>query len=514
VRSIAKSAARARLAGMAMALAIALPSSGDARSAAAPAAPLARPAPRNVVLLVGDGMSRASEIAASRFLTGQDDGLAWHGAEFEYQGFASTWDVTTYDRHAEALGLAPYAPGTFLPNVAYDVLRGGVAPWPVSRAGQDRYLLGKLPLRGGAPRVPGADSAAAATALATGVKTDEGNLAWAPGDREGGALVTIAERARRERGAAIGVVTTVPFSHATPAAFLAHSTTRHAYEEIARQMIAAKPDVIVGGGNPDASRRTRPGEPERWVDPEDYAAARQPGSGWVVVDRTGDDGGRALLRAASQVRPGQRLLALFGGADGSFERAVPQTDGSATVRIGNAQNPSLADATTAALTVLARDPEGFFLLVEQGDVDWANHAGDYAWVVGAVWDLDQAVRAVIAFVDRPGDAVTRENTLVVVTADHENGHLRLGPSRGKGVLPRRGDGGYTFGDPAADVPSGHTNELVTLAARGAGAKARFATVEGSWYPGTRIVDHTQIHEVMLRALGLEDPARATQAPCR
>jgi alkaline phosphatase len=460
-------------------------------------------------------MSRSAEIAASRFLAGEDDALAWHGRGFEYRGFASTWDVTTYDRHAEALGLARYAPDAFLPRVGYDVARGGAAPWPLSRpAGQDSYLLRKLPLRGGAPRVPATDSASAATALATGVKTDEGNVAWAAGDGKDGALVTIAERARRERCAAIGVVTTVPISHATPAAFLSHATSRSAYDEIAREMLAARPEVIIGGGNPRTSQRTYPGNPERWMDPADLAAARQPGSGWTVVEPGAEAGGRALLRAASELPPGQRLLALYGGPQGAFDPPVPEVDGSATVRVGNAENPSLAEAATAALTVLARDPDGFFLAIEQGDVDWATHAGDYAWTVGAVWDLDQAVRAVAAFVDRPGDAVTWENTLVVVTADHANGHLRLGPSRGKGALPLRGDGGYTFGEPGTDAPSGHTNELVTLAARGAKAKALFAAVEGRWYPGTRIVDNTQVHEVMLRALGLAKRAPAAAPACR
>jgi alkaline phosphatase len=515
----------ARLAVLAIALAAALPafpgpSSLPARSGAPGSfSPLPsrergeRERVKGVVLVIGDGMSRAAEIAASRFLHGRDDALAWHGPEFAYRGFASTWDVTTYDRHAQALGQAPYAPGTFIPGVGYDPSKGGPAPWPLSRAeGQDRYLLRELPLRGGAARVPATDSAAAATALATGVKTDAGNLAWAPGDAKGGALDTIAERARRERCAAIGVVTTVPFSHATPAAFLAHSTRRDAYDEIARQMLAARPEVIVGGGSPRSSRR-QPGEAERWVDPDDYAAARRPGSGWTVVDRAREPGGPALLRAAAELPPGQRLLALFGGPGGAFEPAVPAADGSASVRIGDAENPSLADAATAALTVLARDPDGFFLVVEQGDVDWAIHAGDYAWLVGAVWDLDQAVRAIAAFVERPGDDLTWENTLVVVTADHANGHLRLGPPRGKGVLPRRGDGGYTFGAAGSDHPAGHTNELVTLAARGAGAKALFSEVEGRWYPGTAIVDHTQVHGVMLRALGLEAaPGAAASCP--
>ena len=134
-------------------------------------------------------------------------------------------------------------------------------------------------------------------------------------------------------------------------------------------------------------------------------------------------------------------------------------------------------------------------------------------MVGAVWDTDQAVRAVEAFVDRPGDDVTWENTLVVVTADHATGHLRLGPSRGTGVLPEPRSGAFTWGDPAANVSAGHTNELVTLAARGAKAKALFSAVEGRSYPGTRIVDDTQIHEVMTRAMGLSAPAPEAASAC-
>jgi alkaline phosphatase len=479
-----------------------------------PRSPAAR-APAHVVLLVGDGMSRAAEVAASRFLTGEDDGLSWHGPEFEYQGFASTWDVTTYDRHAEALGLPPFAPDAFLPNVGYDVLRGGVAPWPVSPHGQDRYLLSRLPLRGGGAQIPATDSASAATALATGTKTDVGNISWAAGDRVDGALCPIALRAR-ELGAAIGIVTTVPFAHATTAAFVARSTTRDATEDLSRQILSLRPEVVIGGGHPHRYRRQHPHAPERWMSPDAHAAARQPGSGWVVVERTADDGGRALLRSAEQVRPDQALLGLFGGTSGAFEPAVPASDGSATVRRGSPENPSLADAALAALAVLARDPDGFFLVVEQGDIDWASHAGDYRWLVGAVWDLDEAVRAVAEFVDRPGDGVTWENTLLVVTADHANGHLRLGAPRGRGVLPSRGEGAFTWGDPGSDAPPGHTNELVTLAARGARARALFGEVEGRWYPGTRIVDNTQIHEVLERALGLASgpPACAPVSPAR
>ena len=75
------------------------------------------------------------------------------------------------------------------------------------------------------------------------------------------------------------------------------------------------------------------------------------------------------------------------------------------------------------------------------------------------------------------------------------------------MLPGPRDGAYTWGDPAVSLPAGHTNELVTLAARGARAKELFGAAAGRWYPGTRIVDDTQIHDVLLRAMGMRADAR-------
>ncbi|MHB8766853.1 MAG: alkaline phosphatase, partial [Deferrisomatales bacterium] len=157
----------------------------------------------------------------------------------------------------------------------------------------------------------------------------------------------------------------------------------------------------------------------------------------------------------------------------------------------------------AALAVLARDPEGFFLLVEQGDLDWASHRNDYPWTLAAVHDLHRAVEAAVAFVDQPGDALDWTNTLLLVTSDHGTGHLRLvGAPLGPGELPRA-DEVVKAGQaaPAGAAPrvaygtTGHTGELVSLYARGAAA-GLFAAREGAWYPGTRILDNTQLHEVM------------------
>lgn len=455
-----------------------------------PAAPV-----RHVILFVGDGMQLEHEIAASRYLHGRDDGLVWHG--FPYRSYVATWDVTTYDNYAEARGEAPYKPEGFRPEVGYDPSRGGAQPYPLGDVpAADDYFI----LPGG--RTFATDSASSATALATGHKTDDGNIAWLPGDPEGGSLQTIAERLRAGRGFAIGVVSTVPFSHATPASFSSHNVSRSNYHQIADEILfEVKPDVVIGGGHPDF-RST-------YMSKASLEKLRS-SSEWVVVEREpGREAASRLMAAAKEASAsGRKLFGLFGGTEGNFETPVPaDAPGAPSVAPATNENPSLADATLAALEVLRQDAEGFFLLVEQGDVDWANHDHDYARMIGAVSDLDKAVRAAVAFVDRDDDDITWENTLLVVTADHANSYMRLDPEipLGRGDLPAQEGRGKGVSYPGGEVRygvRGHTNELVTLQARGSRSDV-FAEREGSWYPCTRILDNTQIFGALAAAAGLE-----------
>lgn len=457
----------------------------------------------HVILVIGDGMHREHERAASRFLTGRDDGLVFlDPAVMQHATFATTWDVTTYDGWATRAGLPRWDATAFDPRVGYDPARGGVAPSPLA-AGDGAYL-----------EAGATDSASAATALATGRKTDDGNVAWLPGDPPGGALTTLAEELRARLGRAIGVVSTVPFSHATPAAFVSHNPSRGDYAGIAREIVTGvRPEVVIGGGHPDFVGAS----PFQYLAEAEYLALRSGAAGYAFVERArGADGGAALLGAARALPPGGRLFGLFGGPGGNFDPPVPTEDGSGVVDDATQENPSLAEAAVAALEVLSRDPDGLFLLVEQGDVDWANHANDYPRMIGTVYDLDRAVRAVIDFVDRPGDGLEWSNTLLVVTADHATGHTRVNGELAKGVLPARDASCAAL--PPATPPytacyggglvtyqtTGHTNELVSVYAKGADARRLFEAAEAkTWYGGTRIVDNTQLHGILRRAAGLE-----------
>jgi alkaline phosphatase len=483
------------------------------------------PALKHVIFFIGDGMSALSEVAASRYLTGRDDGLAWH--KLPAKAWVTTWDVNVYNAHARLAGRPLYARSSFTPLLGYDVKADGPRP----RLGPDAAR----PF----PPGPATDSASAATALATGFKTDSGNISWLPGDPPSGELPTIAEEIRARRGASIGVISTVPFNHATPAAFVSHNTSRGAYytgyrgykglglaEEI---VFRTKPEVVIGGGHPLLDN---PGfDPKKGYISRSLYLSLQMSSEYLLVERrAGEDGGRAIAEgAAAAAREGRKLFGLFGGKGGGFEvLRAEDRPGAPLITPATEENPSLAEATLAALDYLGRDPEGFFLVVEQGDIDWANHDNDFRAMIGSVADLDGAVRAALAFIDRPGDALDWTNTVLLVTADHATGGLwfETGRSLGPGDLPRQeerlaqppgsdrgiGPNGTAIKPPVYTSPNvypdedisymtaGHTNELVNLAATGAAARA-FLRYRGTWYPGP-IIDNTQINAALRRALGL------------
>jgi alkaline phosphatase len=277
-----------------------------------------------------------------------------------------------------------------------------------------------------------------------------------------------------------------------------------------------QPEVVIGGGHPKWTGKYT------YLSEADYAALKADGLGETYVfaeRRQGADAAAALLAAAgTAAKSGKKLLGLFGGADGNFESPLSvDNPGAPEVNPATRENPLLKDCVSAALTVLSRDPEGFFVLFEQGDIDWANHANDFRRLIGTMWDLDEAVRAAVAFIERPGDDITWANTLLIVTADHGNSGMRLVEPLGVGDLPQQVKtvispclSGYcdTYAYPEGNLTyasGSHTNELVRLYAVGSGLSL-FGPYQGAWYPGTRIIDNTHIFHVMAAAAGLSHPS--------
>jgi alkaline phosphatase len=393
---------------------------------------------------------------------------------------------------------------TFTAAAGYDTAKGGKLPYRQDTTGDKTYLL-----------TAATDSASAATALGTGFKTDGGNISWRTGDPANGRLATIAEMYRNQKKASIGVVSTVPFSHATPASFVSHNVNRNNYKSIAQEIVmGVRPDVVIGGGNPAYNSGTGVAD-YTYIDAPEYNYLKgSSNTEYKFVERaTGVDGGTALLAAADAAVAGKKkLFGLFGGAGGNFEYNTPSNDGTAAITRGSIENPTLADASLAALKVLSQNSNGFFLMLEQGDIDWANHANSYKDMIGGMWDLEKAVKSVTAYIDnKTNPNVTWDNTIVIVTSDHGNSYMRLQKDLAKGTLPVQTPSGASFTYDPTVVTYGtgnHTNELVTLYAKGAGS-SHFSGFEGLWYPGTRIIDNTHIFKVMMKAMGLTDENRTT-----
>lgn len=237
------------------------------------------------------------------------------------------------------------------------------------------------------------DSAAAGTALACGVKTNNGMLGLRPDETP---VVSIAALAR-DAGKRVGVISSVPLNHATPAAFYAHVSSRGSYFEIGRQAFASQFAVLGGGSLSDAEGANVQPRPQTnlWKEAEaaGYRRLRTPAD----LESAKPGAGRFLLIP-------ERLYA---------EKGLPYAK-----PFDPQKDVNLAQMTVASLKLL-ENPKGFFLMVEGGAIDWAGHANNTVSLVAEMIEFDDAVAVAKAF------AEANPNTLLVVTSDHETGGLTL-----------------------------------------------------------------------------------------
>jgi alkaline phosphatase len=254
------------------------------------------------------------------------------------------------------------------------------------------------------------DSAASATALATGYKTNNQAISMSP---EGENLITVVEVAET-LGMSTGVVTNTRVTHATPACFMAHTSNREMEYEIAGQILEAEVDVILGGGS-------------------SYFTSLNPiGAGYTIVETSEE-----LMNLESG-----KILGLFTTSYMSYEsERDPDIE------------PSLAEMTEKSIELLSSDPDGFFLMIEGGRIDFASHDNDFEGTMSEVYAFDLAVKEALMF------AARRNDTLVIVTADHETGGLLI-------------TGGYSSSSIRYEwIGTGHTGSMVPVLAYGPRAEA-------------------------------------------
>jgi len=419
----------------------------------------ARAGKKHIFLVIFDGMdwqtTRCAAIHATQgvnYASGRGTGL--HFLDYTAQGTSQFgWMVTS-----------PHNEGTdadvntqTVKNPGGKIL-GGYAPtvagfYPWSAATDPGYLISKP--GEGVLQHAYTDSSCSASNMTAGIKSYNNSVNVDP---QGQPFDTLPLKLQRD-GWLIGAVTSVPISHATPAAVGAHNVHRDDYQDLTRDLLGLRSishpkealpglDVLIGGGygvdvtNVDDIKKQQGVEAQgdnfvpgnRFLTAEDLQAIDVAHGGrYVTAVRTADQSGAALLQQAAEkaAKNQQRLFGFFGNgayghlpfatADGDFQPVLDNNEKAEKYTPADlTENPTLAEMTRAALTAITRPDKKFWLMVEAGDVDWANHANNIDNSIGAVKSGDQAIRVITEWVDQHSNW---NDSLMIVTADH--GHYLI-----------------------------------------------------------------------------------------
>jgi alkaline phosphatase len=425
----------------------------------------ASPKPKNIIVFIADGCGYNQVDAASLYQYGET------GRQI-YEQFPVKYAMSTFP----------------IEGHGYDPLMA----WK-----EFEYVLKKA-----------TDSAAAATAMATGIKTTNGSIGV---DSTGKAVENIIERVEKI-GKASGVVSSVLFSHATPTSFIAHNESRGNYEQLAAVMIRESIlEVIMGCGHPfyndDGNLRSEAkykyiGGEEIWNSLEDGTMSNDSdGDGnpdhWILIQdqiefqnlMTGPTDKRII----GIPKVGATLQMARSGDEAKEPYSVPFTE----------NVPTLQEMTKAAINVLDEDPDGFFLMVEGGAVDWASHGNHSGRMIEEEIDFNHAVESAVAWVEKNSKW---DETLIIVTGDHETGYLtgpESNPESQETLLsiheiwkPLKNNG--TGKIPGMEWHThGHSNSLIPFYAKGVGSERFHTSVKGTDPVRGEYIDNTDIGQVLL-----------------
>ena len=412
------------------------------------------PQPRNIIIMIGDGVGYNHILAANYYL-----GMASQVQEnFPVRVAMAHYPAKAGEYEAGNPGSNYYATG-YNPSIAWK---------------DTAYLKRDF-----------TESAAAATAMATGVKVYNNSIGMSV-DHD--TLENLVQRAK-SIGKAAGVITTVEFCHATPAGFVAHNVVRTDYSGIAREMLLrSRCDVIMGCGDPRFDDNGKPVS-GKWKDAKyvvdsafwvEFTAGsgkkttfQVQGKSMTVSDIDGDQkpdpwtivSTLADFRALQSGKTPKRVLGCPRVYQTLQETRTPkngETKNSAPFATPlNPDLPNLAEMTGGALNVLHQNKSGFFLMIEGGATDWASHSNKKGRLIEEMTDFYAAINKVVEWVDKNSNW---DETMLIVTGDHETG-LLWGDKpfvpladKGKGQLP-----GMTF------YTGDHSNSLIPLFAKGAGS---------------------------------------------
>ena len=346
----------------------------------------------------------------------------------------------------------------------------------VGRAGD--LVMNRLPVTGLVHTDPAdpdelvTDSAAAATALATGHKTVNGAVGQDPRGRR---LLTVLEQAKRA-GKSTGLVTTAQVTGASPAAFASHVPSRDLQSDIAKQYLTeSRPEVLLGGGEDWWLPK---GDPGAWPDKPGEESRGTQGNLIEQAKRTGYTYVRNASELAATHAP--RLLGLFANED----MVDYGPDGEGQYR----PNVPLPVMAKKALDTLSANPRGFFLFLEEEGIDGMAHENNAHGVLAAGQALDAAVAEVLRFTRSHPD------TLVIIGGDHETGGLAIENADG---TPKDGEDG------PFPVPGTHLSLVVDWTTGDHSGVPTPVTATG---PGSErldgTLDNTDVYRAMVAAARL------------
>ncbi|NUL45920.1 alkaline phosphatase [Cellulosimicrobium funkei] len=421
--------------------------------------------PKNVIYMIGDGMGYNHVAATNFYETGQ--------SRYQVEVDTETGDATQLE--GDAAQVYEGADFNMLGQTHYPVDSG----YDPQQAWSDfDYVNHNV-----------TDSGASGTAMATGVKTLNGIIGL---DQDGNQLKTLSEHAH-EVGKSAGVVSSVQYNHATPASFAAHNENRNNYLEIGTEMIDAEYlDVIMGAGHPmfDDNGEARDATYNHITD-EDYQRVTGGQTDWDYVESKEDFEALATGEKQSGKVFGLAQVATTLQQGRSATGTLPGESGF------NDNVPDLPTMTKGALNVLGQDEDGFSVMIEGGAIDWTGHANDSVRNIEETQDFNASVETAVEWVEENS---SWDETLLVVTADHETGYLA-----GAGSDPD-----YTaISGAAGEIPSqdwysdDHTNHLVPIYFKGEGSEQLLARASGEDPVRGAYLDHTDLADLLINDLWAE-----------
>ncbi|MDX1940386.1 MAG: alkaline phosphatase [Saprospiraceae bacterium] len=290
------------------------------------------------------------------------------------------------------------------------------------------------------------DSAAGATAFASGVKTYNGAIGV---NQDSMSVKTILEEAE-DRGLATGLVATSSITHATPACFIAHVKSRADMQDIAEDFIKTEIDLFIGGGKKYFDRREK--------DTRDLYKELE-AKGYRISDFLKEDLQKVTIDFSKN----------FGYFTADAE-PLPFSQG---------RDYLVPASKLAPIFLEKRSSKGFFLMIEGSQIDWGGHANDSKYIISEAIEFDNAIGAILEYAKEDGE------TLVIVTADHETGGYAINTGSKMGEIV----GAFTTDK--------HTAALIPVYAFGPGAEL---------FAG--IYENTAIYDKMRMALGFKGQVKS------